>query len=210
MPPFRSDRRIFGFVWQVVSFGRPRRALGGRAAGGADHQRRRQGLVPPGAPSLPSSACRSRAVARAPSSAIGTRTVESGGVMKRAIGMSSKPATAMSSRDPDAALPERASRPIAIASLAAKTAVGRVLPRQQDPRRRPIARFLAEIARDLQSRSAAGMAAAWRRGNRAGALGGVAVAGRPRDVRDAPVSERDQVTDHAATRRRSCRRDRVE
>ena len=72
----------------------------------------------------PARARKSSRVARAPSSAIGTRTVESGGVENRAIGMSSKPATDTSV---GTSMPNRRSSdntPRAIVSVAANTAVG--------------------------------------------------------------------------------------
>ena len=60
-----------------------------------------------------------------PISAIGTPTVDSGGSRKRAIGMSSKPATAMSLRHAQAGFAQRLKAPIAIMSLAANIASGR-------------------------------------------------------------------------------------
>ena len=135
-----------------------------------------------------------RSSARPPMSEMRTRTVVSAGTTKRAVGMSSKPASAMScgTRSPASVSAHR--QPIAIMSFAAKTASGRIAGREQLAAG-AIARLFGEIAaQDVFG--GAGQLAIERGAIAAQALLRIDVHVRARDVRDRAMTAAGEVRDH--------------
>ena len=138
---------------------------------------------------------RSRASARSPRVRMSWRTVESGGLAKRAIGMSSKPATAISSGTRTPARRSANRTPIAIESFAAKIAVGRgesrtIASPATWPDSSPKSPSISVTASGCQPRRAEGVPAP------PATLCGVEVRRGARDEGEAPVAEPEEVRDH--------------